>query len=87
MTFDDTKKLPNLIRFRLAADFLQIEHFRNRVVLEDMVASTNPNYLKSKPPCQVDYVRKSDIAELATAQARKKLFAIHGISAVETCSG
>lgn len=48
ITLDEPEKLPHLIRFRLAGDFLKVDELRDFAVAKDMMASTDSIQLETK---------------------------------------
>ena len=66
MPLHDAEKLSYLIGLCLAVDLLQIEHFGDRRMLENVMAPLNPIQTESKALDQVDHIAKSNVAKLAT---------------------
>jgi hypothetical protein len=62
MPFHNAEKLSYLIGLRLAADFLQIEHFSYRGILENMMASMHSIQGEPKALDQIDHIAKGHIA-------------------------
>ena len=57
----DAENLANLVRFCLPSRGLDIDHFLQVRVGENMMAPGNPHKLKAKPMQQVHQIVKSDV--------------------------
>ena len=76
MPLDKPEELPNLVRLRLPANFLQIDKFGDLRVSEDVMAPADSRQPKAKRRYQSYHVVKADI--LRTSQdSLEQLARIH----------
>jgi hypothetical protein len=77
MPFDNSKELPYLIGFCLAANLLQVQHLWHAWVLKDVMASTYAGNLETESSNQPYHIREGDVAELTAAQTCEEFLAVH----------
>jgi hypothetical protein len=61
--------LPDLVRLRLAADFLQVHEFRQRSMLKDVMTSTDAHQTKPEALHKIANVAKANVLKVAIEEA------------------